>query len=99
MKMLNVNDSTRVVCTISTVNGPVPDSDVCFYTTEWQELSASSFLQMPVLEDFLSVPDSLNDNGVQQAMSQADMTLVMANLSSKNDTLTPAIWTARRMKC
>ena len=80
-----------------TVNGPVPDSDVCFYTTEWQELSASSFLQMPVLEDFLSVPDSLNDNGVRQAMSQADMTLVMANLSSKNDTLTFTFTTPRYM--
>ena len=70
---------------------------VCFYTTEWQELSASSFLQMPVLEDFLSVPDSLNDNGVRQAMSQADMTLVMANLSSKNDTLTFSFTTPRYM--
>lgn len=97
MKMLDVNDSTRVVCTISTVNGPVPDSDVCFYTTDWQELSASAFLQMPVLEDFLSVPDSLNDNGVRQAMSQADMTLVMANLSSKNDTLTFTFTTSRYM--
>ena len=88
MKLLGVNDSTRVVCTISTVNGPVPDSDVRFYTTDWKELHVASFIRLPVQSDFLSVPDSLDDNGVQQALSQADMPLVMADLSSKSDTLT-----------
>ena len=97
MKLLDVNDSTRIVCTVSTVNGPVPDSDVRFYTTDWQELSASSFLQMPVSDDFLSVPDSLDDNGVRQTMSQADMTLIMADLSSQSDTLTFSFTTPRYM--
>ena len=95
MKVLDVNDSTRVVCTVSTVNGPVPDSDIRFYTTGWQELPASSFLRQPVLEDFLSVPDSVDDNGVRQALSQVDMTLVMADLSAKDDTLTFTFTTPR----
>ena len=46
---------------------------------------------------FLSVPDSLDDNGVRQALSQADMPLVMADLSSKSDTLTFAFTTPRYM--
>ena len=95
MKVLDVNDSTRVVCTVSTVNGPVPDSDIRFYTTGWQELPVSSFLRLPVLEDFLSVPDSVDDNGVRQAFSQVDMTLVMADLSAKDDTLTFTFTTPR----
>lgn len=97
MKMLDVNDSTRVVCTVSTVNGPVPDSDVRFYTPDWKELPVASFVQLPVQSDFLSVPDSLDDNGVQQALSQADMPLVMADLSSKSDTLTFTFTTPRYM--
>lgn len=97
MKMLDVNDSTRVVCTVSTVNGPVPDSDIRFYTPGWKELPVASFIQLPAQSDFLSVPDSLDDNGVQQALSQADMPLVMADLSSKSDTLTFTFTTPRYM--
>lgn len=97
MKLLDVNDSTCVVCTVSTVNGPVPDSDVRFYTPDWKELPVASFIQLPAQSDFLSVPDSLDDNGVQQALSQADMPLVMADLSSKSDTLTFAFTTPRYM--
>mgnify|MGYP000018437609 FL=1 len=95
MKMLDVNDSTRVLCTVSTVNGP--DSDIRFYTLGWKELPVASFIQQPAQSDFLSVPDSLDDNGVQQALSQADMPLVMADLSSKSDTLTFTFTTPRYM--
>ena len=95
MKMLDVNDSTRVLCTVSTVN--VPDSDIRFYTLGWKELPVASFIQQPAQSDFLSVPDSLDDNGVQQALSQADMPLVMADLSSKSDTLTFTFTTPRYM--
>lgn len=97
MKMLDVNDSTQVVCTVFTVNGPVPDSDISFYTTDWKKLPVNSFIQLPLQDDFLSVPDSVDDNGVRQAMSQADLSLVMAGLSSWNDTLTFTFTTPRYM--
>ena len=97
MKMLDVNDSTQVVCTVSTVNGPVPDSDIRFYTTNWKELSVASFIQLPVQSDFLSIPDSVDSYGVRQAMSQADLPLAMADLSSQNDTLTFTFTTPRYM--
>lgn len=95
MKVLDVNDSTRVVCTVSTVSGPVPDSSVRFYTTDWKQLASESFVKLPVLDDFLVVPDSLKDNKVRQALGRADIPFVMADLTSKSDTLTFTFTTPR----
>ena len=34
MKLLSVNDSTRLICTVSTVCAPACDSHIKFYTTD-----------------------------------------------------------------
>lgn len=36
MKLLPLVNNTYVVCMISTVNGPVPDSRIEFFTTNWE---------------------------------------------------------------
>ena len=88
MKLLATSDSTKVICTVSTACAPACDSDVHFYTTGWEELPASSFLTPPVMKDFLSLPDTVMDYEVRDAGEQADMLLVKADLSAKDNTLT-----------
>ena len=39
MKLLPVNDSTKVVCVVHTYSAPVADSSISFYTTDWKRLS------------------------------------------------------------
>lgn len=52
MKLLPINDSTKVICVVATVCAPACDSHVKFYTTDWKELVASSYLPaLPVLDD------------------------------------------------
>ena len=52
MKLLSINDSTKVICVVATVCAPACDSHVKFYTTDWKELVASSYLPaLPVLDD------------------------------------------------
>lgn len=88
MKLLATNDSTKVICTVSTACAPACDSDVHFYTTGWEELPASSFLTPPVMKDFLSLPDTVMDYEVRDAGEQADMLLMKADLSAKDNALT-----------
>ena len=42
MKLLPINDSTKVICVVATVCAPACDSHVKFYTTDWKELDRKS---------------------------------------------------------
>ena len=95
MKVLPLNDSVRVVCTVATVQGPVADSNVQFYNTDWKTLSNDAFLHKPCTKDFVTMPDSLQDNRVRPALAKLDMCLVSAELSDTSDTLTLTFTTPR----
>lgn len=100
MKLLSVNDSTKVICTVSTVCAPACDSHINFYTTDWKELPASTYLSaLPVMKDFfVEAPDSVDIYEYQGAFRQADMLLMKADLSSKDSTLTFAFTTPDYME-
>lgn len=51
--LLPVNDSTKIVCLISTVYSPTADSRLAFYTTKWQKLNIEDYITLPQLDDFL----------------------------------------------
>lgn len=88
MKLLPVNDSVKVVCVVSTVNGPASDSEVKFYSTVWKELPLQNYLTIPAADAFLLQPsDTINADKRAVALSNADMTLVKADLCADNNTL------------
>lgn len=98
MKVLPVNDSTKVICTVSTVCAPVCDSDIKFYTTDWKELPTDAFLSaQPVMDDFFQTADS-TDYDFISARRQADMLLVQMELSKEAPTLTFILTTPRYME-
>jgi hypothetical protein len=90
MKLLPVNDSTKVICTVSTACAPACDSHIKFYTTDWKELPLSSYLpKQPVMDDFIAeAPDSVDIYEYQAARRPADMLLMKADLSAADATLT-----------
>lgn len=81
MKLLPLNDSVKVICTVSTVCAPVCDSYVRFYTTDWEEISAVDFLTPPLMDDFFQVPDSINLDTYNGFRKKADMLLMRAELA------------------
>lgn len=89
MKLLSVNDTTRVVCTVSTVYAPAADSHIRFYTPDWKELPAASYLSsLPVMDDFiLPAPDSVDVYEYEALRRQADLFLMQADLSPDSETL------------
>ncbi len=89
MKLLAVNDSTRVICTVSTASGPAGDSHIRFYTSSWQPLEAGAYLPaLPVSDDFIA-PDTAGTSAVyREARHRADLLLMRADLSPSDATLT-----------
>ena len=88
MKLLPVNDSTKVVCMVKTVCASACDSDVRFYASDWsKELDAASFLQRPSADVFFFPNDTLSEEGIL-IRKKADMHLMKASLSKDEPTLT-----------
>ena len=88
MKLLTTTDSTKIVCAISTACAPACDSEIKFYTTDWQELPASQFILLPVMDDFFLNPDSTKQLEYTEARDAADLFLMKASLNKEDDTLT-----------
>ncbi|WP_455591431.1 DUF3256 family protein [Bacteroides sp.] len=98
MKLLPVNDSTKVVCVVSTACAPVCDSDIKFYTADWKELPADKFLSsQPVLKDFMEPVDTM-DYAVLTARDEANISLVKADLSKTDYKLTFTLTTPDYME-
>ena len=88
MKLLPVNDSTKVVCMVKTVCASASDSSIRFYTSDWsKELAAKDFLQAPSGNDFFLPNDSPTDEDAI-IRKKADMHLMKASLSKEDTSLT-----------
>lgn len=88
IKLLPLVNNTNVVCFVRTVSGPVADSRVDFFTTEWAPLDASD-LFTPVSADWFIKEDA--DRGSTDflsATSRLDMDLIEYRLSPDSLTLT-----------
>ena len=88
MKLLPVNDSTKVICMVKTICASACDSSIRFYASDWsKEFAAKDFLQMPSGSDFFLPNDSPTD---EEALTRkmADMHLMKASLSKDDASLT-----------
>ena len=82
MKLLPVNDSTKVICVVKTYRGPVMDSQIRFYSTEWKELPASDYIQLPERDAFYILPETPEKrDSLALLKTQADMDLYKIRLS------------------
>ena len=99
MKLLALNDSTQIICTVTTVCAPACDSHIKFYTTKWESLPMGNYIKsLPVLNDFLpELSEESSDIPTLDALKQADMLLVDMQLSADDDTLTCLFDTPRYM--
>ncbi|MCD7900076.1 MAG: DUF3256 family protein [Bacteroides sp.] len=85
MKVLSLNDSTKIISTITVVCAPVCDSQVQFYDANWKPLEQSSFLQLPAKEDFFLPSPKDSQEEYQDLYKKADILMVKATLSKEND--------------
>lgn len=88
MKLLPVNDSTKVICMVKTVCASACDSRIHFYTSDWsRELPVSDFLVMPDAGMFFLPTDTVTQE-YALIRKKADMHLVKVSLSKDDASLT-----------
>ena len=88
MKLLPVNDSTKVVCMVKSVCASACDSEIHFYTSDWKgKMAVGDFLQKPEQEAFYLPNDSVTEESVL-IRKKADMHLMKASLSIEDASLT-----------
>lgn len=95
MKVLVLNDTTNIICTISTACAPACDSSIRFYTTDWKPLAESQFITLPTMNDFLNTPDftSTSIYAFDEARRPADILLMKADFNKENTDLTVTLTT------
>ena len=100
MKVLALNDSTQVLCTVFTVCAPACDSHIKFYTTQWESLSLADYIQtMPTLSDYLpQLNETDYDIQTLNAVKQADLLLIKMQLSADDNTLVCSFDTPQYME-
>ncbi|MCD7938453.1 MAG: DUF3256 family protein [Tannerellaceae bacterium] len=87
MKLLPLVNKTHLICLVRTVAGPVEDSQVLFYTTDWEPLDATDLLT-PVTKEWFVREDLVMDQDTQFLLNMLDMDLVRYNLDAETQTLT-----------
>lgn len=81
MKLLPVNDTTDVLCMVTTVKAAVDDSRIAFYNSQWQPLDAASYVDEPSLADFRS---TLQGDSASWAWSKLDIFFRTYHLSAED---------------
>jgi hypothetical protein len=82
IKRLPLVNNTYILCMVTTVEGPAPDSRVTFYTTEWQPLESSGLLA-PVTAGWF-----IKENADREAIARLDIDLIRYRLSPDDQSLT-----------
>ncbi len=87
MKLLQLNDTTKIICAINTVCGPACDSRISFYNAQWKELSLKDHITLPNLDDFFIAPDSSKIEEYNNIRALLDFYSFKADLSKDNSEL------------
>jgi hypothetical protein len=90
MKMLPLINGTHILCVVTTVEGPAPDSRIAFYTTEWQPLPPAGLFTPPAPGRFLRENIETDSDAFRDAIAGLDMDLIQYRLSPDDLTLTAA---------
>lgn len=88
LKLFPLVNNTEIIGMIITVNGPVPDSRISFYTTDWQPLNTNDLFTPPSGDWFIKEDADKQSEAYVTALSYLDMDLIKYSFSPDNFTLT-----------
>ena len=88
MKLLAVNDTTDILCMVTTMKSKgkatVADSRIAFFDEQWNPLKATAYMNEPSIEDFRSTQQS---DSVQWAWNKLDTFFRTYQLCAENTEL------------
>ena len=85
LRLLPLVNNTFIICMVITVYGPVADSRVSFYSTEWQPLTTDEIFT-PITADWFRKAD-LDPQSIAE-LARLDICLIKYSLSDEDATLT-----------
>ncbi|MDR1403444.1 MAG: DUF3256 family protein [Tannerellaceae bacterium] len=87
MKLFPLVNNTHIICMLTTISAPAPDSRVDFYTTEWKPLAVSDLISPVSADWFIKEDADKNSDAYKDAMAHLDMDLIKYRLNPDNQTL------------
>lgn len=82
MMLLPKSDSTQIIMVISTVSSDsIADSSISFYTTDWQPLQASDYIDEPTSDDFRKI--TINPSTLQLTITTSNPLVLQTDGSNK----------------
>lgn len=88
MKLLPLVNNTNIVCMITTIYGPVPDSQIEFFSTEWEPLNVADLYTAVPADWYIKEEVDKNNISFIEATTRLDVDLRKLSLSPDNQTLT-----------
>lgn len=83
LRLLPTANGDTVACVVRTLQGPAPESDICLYTTEWQQKERLTF----PADELLCRPDTMTAMRFAELKAQAAPLLVSATWGDEPDEL------------
>lgn len=87
MKMLPLVNNTHIICMVTTIDAPISDSRIDFYTTGWEPLAASDLISPVSADWFIKEEADRTSDTYKDAMARLDMDLITYRLNPENQTL------------
>jgi hypothetical protein len=87
LRRLPLINNSYIICLVTTVYAPVPDSSVKFFTTSWQPLQSDALLK-PVEREWF-----IKDDAPANTAAVIDIELVKYSLNADDNTLTAELTT------
>jgi len=84
MKLLPLNDTTDVLCMVTTVKASADDSRIAFFDSCWRPLEVTSYIVEPNIEDFCS---TVQGDSTEWVWSKIDVLLRTYHLCAKGTDL------------
>ena len=91
-KLLPTADNDTIICMITTCCGPVCDSKLDFFDNKWNRYK-KRIIELPTLKDFISKPDSINEDKFNNLLNKADILLMKADFKNNSNDLTLTLTT------
>lgn len=93
LKLFNTSDSLQVLCMVKTVTAPEPESEIRFFDTSWQPLSADFGLPIhttegEILKRFTLQPADMTDDRFKELCNMIDPVMLSASLSISTPVIT-----------
>lgn len=87
LKVLPLNDSTEIVCLVRTVCPEACLSNIRFFSTDWKELPAKQFFELPGISNFMKNPSKACLDSIAHT-SISDIRLFKYDISPSENKIT-----------